>query len=603
MSHALMLLLFLFPPLYAQVEETLEPIRISADKNISEFSFSKPETVSAEELEAEPTGLVAPKLSQLPGIISSQSGGPGSRISFFIRGTEARHVSFTIDGLKVNDPSNVDRQFDTAFLSSPFLSQLRVHKGPQAVLYGSDALGGLVEMTTRKGVEAPETRFDLTAGSFGTLSSSLATDWQTSEAKAHAGTLTLYTFRTDGISRLNEKRFSAKEPDGSESTQLASSSTHKLGEKVQTDLLFSFLRGRNELDGNADDNSFDKSVNDQYLVQQKTNLRLNEASAVSLRTGLSRHQRVIDNEFLGVNSEFSYQGNLIQNEALYKHQTAHIDTIGGVSTEHEELKGSGVDRSFDLHSVFLQSALKLSAFRFYAGGRAERHVRYGSFTTGSTGAAYLTGDHRFFAQYSQGFKAPSLYQLYGPSFPGFPVGNDGLTPELNHSWEGGWTLEQKKLKTSVTLFQNRLSNLITYTTPRGYFNQARFIAEGVELSGRYRKQAFLLSSGFTHQRFRKEESSVIGRPLNSLQAGAAFFPDESSEVSINGRWFSSRKGVNNLETINLNGYEVVDLGVRYLFTEMDLGLQVLNIFNREYEELFGYSVMPRSLFVNTGYRF
>ena len=597
--------LFLFlslAPLFAQEEESLEPIQVSADKIVSDFSFSKPETISKEELEAGPSGLVAPKLAQLPGIISSQSGGPGSRISFFIRGTEARHVSFTIDGLKVNDPSNVDRQFDTAFLSSPFLRQLQVHKGPQAVLYGSDALGGLVEMTTRKGEDAPETRFDLTAGSFGTVSSSLSTDWQ-SEWKKHSGTLTLYTFRTDGISRLNEKRFDAKERDSSSSTQLASSSTHVLGTKVKTDLLFSFLRGRNELDGNADDNSNDESVNDQYLAQQKTNLRLSEASALSLRNGLSRHQRVIDNEFLGVNSRFAYQGNLIQNEALYKYETPNFDAIGGISSEHEELQGSGVDRSFDLHSVFLQSAVKLSSLKFYGGGRAERHVRYGSFYTGSTGAAYLLREHTIFAQYSQGFKAPSLYQLYGPSFPGFPVGNGKLTPELNHSWEGGWSFDQRKMGARATLFQNRLSNLITYTAPRGYFNQPRFIAEGVELSGRYRERAYLLSSSFTHQRFRKEESTVIGRPLNSLQIGAALFPSDSSEVSIKGRWFSSRIGTNNLETIKLNGHEVIDLGFRYLFTSVDVGVQVLNIFNREYEELFGYSVMPRSVFFNSGYRF
>ena len=603
MSQALVLLLLLLSPLYAQDEETLEPIKVSADKVVSDFSFSKPETVSKEELEAEPTGLIAPKLAELPGIISSQSGGPGSRISFFIRGTEARHVSFTIDGLKVNDPSNVDRQFDTAFLPSPFLSQLQVHKGPQAVLYGSDALGGLVEMTTRKGEDAPETRFDFTAGSFGTVSSSLATDWRTGEEKKHSGSLTLYTFRTDGISRLNERRFDAKERDGSSSTQLASSSTHELGEKVRTDLLFSVLRGRNELDGNADDNSNDKSLNDQYLVQQKTNLRLSEASALSLRTGLNRHQRVIDNEFLGVNSVLSYQGNLIQQEALYKYETKTFNAIGGISSEHEELSGDGVDRSFDLHSVFLQSAFKLSAVRFYGGGRAERHVRYGSFYTGSTGAAYLLGNHRVFAQYSQGFKAPSLYQLYGPSFPGFPVGNDRLTPELNHSWEGGWSFDQKKLSGRVTLFQNRLSNLITYTAPLGYFNQRRFIAEGIELSGKYRERAYQFTSSFTHQRFRKEESPVIGRPLNALQVGVTVFPSESAEVSVKGRWFSSRQGINNLEPIKLNGHEVVDLGFRYLFTSVDVGVQILNIFDRKYEELFGYSVMPRSVFFNTGYRF
>lgn len=87
-------------------------------------------------------------------------------------------------------------------------------------------------------------------------------------------------------------------------------------------------------------------------------------------------------------------------------------------------------------------------------------------------------------------------------------------------------------------------------------------------------------------------------------AGIATFPTENSEASLKGRWYSSRKDINEAgETIKLNGYDVFDLGFRYLFTDLDLGLQILNILNREYEELYGYSIMPRSLFLHTGLRF
>jgi vitamin B12 transporter len=234
-----------------------------------------------------------------------------------------------------------------------------------------------------------------------------------------------------------------------------------------------------------------------------------------------------------------------------------------------------------------------------AGVRAEEHIRYGSFYTGSGGVAYHLGRHILALQYSQGFKAPSLYQLFIPTF-----GNSKLVPEVNHSWEGSWNLTKENFETGITLFQNRLSNLITFTMAQGYVNQSRFIAEGVEVSGKIKQPSFHLISSFTHQEFRKEESVILRRPYNSLLAGVAVFPTESSEASLKGRFYSSRKDFDEAgNTKKLSGYEVFDLGFRYMFPDIDLGLQILNIFNRPYEELYGYSVMPRSVFVHTGFNF
>lgn len=601
MSYVLLLLSLCLSTAFAQEEETLDTIQVVAGKKISDFNFSKPAIIDSTQLEKQPINLIAPALTDVPGVIANQNGGPGGRISFFIRGTESRHVAFTLDGLKLNDPSNVDRQFDAAFFSSPFLKQVEVHKGPQAVLFGSDALGGLVELTTKKGENPGETRLDINAGSFGTVDTALGHDWKLGNSK---GTVTAYQFRTDGLSRLNKKRFKATERDGSTITQLSSSSTHDWHEKFTTDLLLSYLRGKNELDGNSEDNTTDKSKNAQYLLQQKTNFKINKTSAVSLRNGVNHHNRVITSkDYLGVVGTDSFNGDIIQNEALYKYQDQNFNLLGGLATEHEALNISGVDRSFDLHSVFLQSALKVSKLRFQAGTRAERHVRYGNFLTGSGGVALDLGANIFSVQYSQGFKAPSLYQLYAPPAFGSNVGNSELVPEVNHSWEAAWNYKDSVFESGVTLFQNRLSNLITYGFD-GYINQGRFVTEGVELSGKFKQQGYHLLSSFTHQDFHQVETVVLRRPLNSFMGGIVVFPSDSSELSLKGKWYSSRKDKDeNFATKKLSGYEVFDLGYRYMFTNADVGVQLLNILNREYEELYGYNVMPLSIFFHTGFRF
>lgn len=585
--------LLLLIPLTVLADTELEAIEVEAEKDIDRFTFSPSFVIPAFELENTPVGIVSPALEKVPGLIVSQNGGPGGRVSFFMRGTESRHISFTLDGLKINDTSNTDRQFDAAFMTSPFVKDITVHKGPQAVLYGSDALAGMIEMKSRKGENAPETRLSVNAGSFATIDTSLSKDWKT---KNNNGTLTASRFHTDGFSRLNEKRYNADERDATDITQVTSSSEHRWAPKVQTDLLASYLHGKAEQDGFASDNNNDLSRNDQYILQQKTNLEINESQAISLRNGFNRHQR--HNESLTSNSEF-FDGNLLQNEVIHRLEAGNVGILSGVATEHEAAKAIDMDKSFDLHSLFMQGAFKQDKFKFHAGARADNHSKYGMFYTGSAGVAY----GGLSLQYSQGYKAPSLYQLYGPDSFGAPVGNSDLVPETNHSLEATWKTISDVHETGITLFQNRLANQFTYSFTQGYLNQQRYIAEGIELFGKIGIPQAILNASFTHQQFKEEEAAILRRPYNSALLGFSYFPQETVETNITARWFSSRKDFGTTGITKLNGYEVVDLSVRKTWEKDDIALSLKNIFDREYEDLYGFSVMPRSLFAHYGHKF
>lgn len=571
----------------------LKMIEVTAEKDVHRFTFNSSHHVSTLDLENNFLGLVSTSLEKIPGLIASQNGGPGGRVSFFIRGTESRHISFTLDGLKINDTSNVDRQFDAAFMSSPFLKEMIIHKGPQAVLYGSDALGGMVEMKTRKGENAPETRLSINGGSFGTLDSSLASDWKNND---HNGSLTASRFHSDGISRLNKKRYNAKERDATDTTQLTSSSEHRWTSKLQTDLLASYLHGNAEQDGFANDNSFDFSQNDQYILQQKSNFEINENHAISLRNGLNRHQR--KNESLNSRSEF-FNGNLFQNEAIYRMELGNLGLLAGQSLEKESAQAKKMDKDFYLHGLFIQSSYKFDKFKLHSGARVDGHSKYGIFYTGSAGMSY----GELSVQYSQGYKAPSLYQLYGPSSFGAPVGNPELVPETNHSLEASWKKITELFESSISLFQNRLTNQFTYSFTQGYLNQQRFITEGIELFGKVKSSQTHFNFSFTHQDFKDEEAPVLRRPYNSANVGLSYFPEESVELNVTQRWFSSRKDFGKTDITKLNGYEVTDLSVRKTWERDDIALQLKNLFDREYEDLFGFNVMPRSLYAHYGHRF
>lgn len=597
MSKLLLFSFLLFPAFAASAEDIfdLSKIEVSARKDISLFNFSSEVEFIQDELEGKNPPLVSSALENVPGVVANQNGGPGSRVSYFIRGTESRHVAFTLDGLKINDPSNTDRQFDAAFMSSTFLKSMSVHKGPQAVLFGSDALGGLIEMTTRKGEHAPQSWLQFSVGSFGTYGATLAQDWRT-EGK-HRGTLTLGQFHSDGISRLNKKRSGATERDATDTLQVTSSSNHQWTNQFDTDFLVMYLRGKNELDGTTSDNSFDNSLNDQYVFQQKTNLKIDKMSAISLRNGLSRHLRRV--ETLAVGNQ-DYKGDLIQNEFVYRVDKRKLNFLVGVATESEQFDALGVENASELHSIFAQSAFRFAGIKVQAGMRGENHIRYGQFNTGSAGLAYDYERSEYFLQYSQGFKAPSLYQLYGPA----NIGNDELVPEINHSWESGWRWKDKKNQFSIVVFQSRLSNLITFVESEGYLNQSKFIAEGIEVSETLILKYFRMKAAYTHQNFKEEESPVLRRPLNSVQGQIVYFVSDNWETFLRGTWNSSRKDLDeNLHVVKLDGYEVFDLGVRYAQTRFDCGVELKNIFDRNYEDLYSYSVMPRSLFAHVGMKF
>lgn len=592
MSFVLLLLTILVVPVFAQ--EILPAIQVEAKKEISDFSFFSSKNISTIELETDASSMISTHLEHIPGVVSNQNGGPGSRVSYFFRGTESRHVGFTLDGLKINDTSNNDRQFDSAFFTSPFLKEMDVHLGPQPVLFGSDAMGGIVELKTRKGESAPETRLTFNAGSFGTVNSSLGQDWLQG---GNQGSLTFTKFRTDGISRLNKKRFNATERDSADITQISSSSQHQWKSKFQTDLLVSFLRGKNELDGFTDDNSHDKSENDQYILQQKTNVELTAISAISYRTGLNRHQRRFNTLSEGTQS---YQGNLIQNEVIHRQDLGKLGLISGLSTDHEDTKIGRVNRNFDLHSLFIQSSLKLEAIKFQVGLRADHHTKYGEFYSSTAGALMHLGFNEFSVQYSQGYKAPSLYQLYGFPLSGSPVGNANLVPEKNRSGEASWKVKTEWIDGGVTLFQNRLSNLITYSN-QGFLNQGAFITEGSEASILVKGSKVQIEPSFTNQFFRNAKTAVLRRPYNTSGLKVNFLPTEKFVLSTRLNWQDSRKDIDeNGKVVKLNSYETVDLTVQYVNEKNDFGIQLTNVMNREYENLYGYNVMPRSIFFHMG---
>jgi len=594
MSRIALLCLFVPLKVFSQENVTLEKVRVISDKEISNYNFSHPHVIEEKELSSDGATLITEKLKNIEGVYQSQNGGPGSQTSFFVRGMESRHLLITLDGIKINDSTAPGREAQGAYLPSVALRTLSFYKSPQSVLFGSDSIGGLLALETRKGNQTPETKIQIHGGSYGTIAGTLTQDWQ---AKNHQGTLSLHRFHTDGISRANSRRYGADEKDSTDITQFATSSKHQWSNSFNTDFLFTYIKNESELDEFGGDSKEAEDRNDQYITGHRTSYSINKNQFITLRNSLNRLQRNVKTTF----GDDSYDGNTYQNELNLTSKFDFAQFVIGAANEKQSYnEESLIKEAFELNGLFAQTAFDFNIVKLQFGGRIEKHSEYGSFKTFASGVeGRINSEQRIFTQYSHGYKAPSLYQLYDPTY-----GNENLKPEMSHAWELGWELKKQSMNLGVTLFQNRLKNVFgSDSNTWRYIQEEGFISEGVELLAQFNIQDFQWRNSWTHQEFRKNATDVLKRPKDMASSSLVYFLDDVSEVALKWRWSSKRKDYGAVGIEELGEFQVFDLGYKTEIKKFEVALTVQNLLGREYEEAYGYSVMPLSVFSTVGYKF
>src|SRR5213082_3310573 len=151
--------------------------------------------VTAEEIAAQQQRTFADVLRNIPGLSVVQQGGPGSVTSVFMRGTSSNHTKVLVDGIDVGDPSNADAAFDFAQLLTADIERVEVLRGPQSGLYGSDAIGGVINVITQSGLGPMKAAASVEGGSFNSFNQTIglsgsqnAFHYAANVAHLHSGT-------------------------------------------------------------------------------------------------------------------------------------------------------------------------------------------------------------------------------------------------------------------------------------------------------------------------------------------------------------------------------------------------------------------------------
>lgn len=596
---------------------------VSATKsNINKRETGASVTIITEkEIEQRGKANVIDLLKDVPGLTIVREADFGGKANVFIRGAKSGNTLILIDGVESNDPSAIDRSFDFANLTADNVERIEVLRGPQSLLYGSDATGGVINIITKRGKGKPTFTVKAEAGSFSTFRESVSVNGGSDDA--------YYSFavaRTDskGFSQADRAPGAATDPekDGYYNTTLSS----RLGMRVLNDAWLDFALRYTDAKADLDDGGYTDDPN--YRAYTK-NLSARASFDQPLTEWWSHNLSVMyldtlrrykDRASGGVAEDINswYQGNQKKAEWRNTFTMGSLNKIiAGAEYRIDEVSlydnsdyGFGYSTSemnakrLDSRGAYLVDHLRLFERWFTTGGvRVDDHQEFGSHFTWQANSSFVmpyTGT-RLKALYGTGFKAPSISQLYDPSY-----GNEDLDPETSTSWEAG--IEQPvsgdMLVLEVTYFDSKYEDMFG-SSGMQTVNIGRVTVKGVEsaLTVKPLKTLSLVASFTVLDTENKETGKELPR-RPKYQAGAnlnwAFLPGGNLNLSYTygGKrddvWFDA---MFTQYDVTLDDYHRLDLYASYWITKnIQVFGRVENLTDADYQNVAGYRTAGRSFY-------
>jgi len=575
--------------------------------------------ITRREIEQKKAPTVLELLRTVPGLDVVRSGPAGGQSSVFLRGAKSEHTLVLVDGVEMNDPITPGRSFDWAHLTTDNVERIEVLRGPQSTLYGSDAIGGVINIITRKGKGKPRVTITAEAGSRHTFRESLSVLGSTPVFRYAISTS---RFQTDGISAA-ERRDGNREKDGYRNTTCSARLGFTPAENFDVDLIFRRMRGKADLDNfggpGGDDPNYTSDTR-QHFVRAQGRLRLLGGDWVQkFGLSLSDHHRTTRNNPDAAHpldlERSAYDGQIVRFDWQHDFRLHDTNTLTvGFETERESGKSryhsdgawGPYDSAFPrktarTDSIYVQDAIALFD-RFFAtvGLRYDHHEQFGSQLTWRVAPTLVfpeTGT-RIKGSVGTGFKAPTLFQLYDPLY-----GNPALRPEKSRGCDFG--VEQDLFGGMVTLdatcFRNKFDDLIDFVFAGwsgSYQNVSKAESKGVELGATVRPTDNLTLRAtytYTHTEDKATGLQLLRRPKHKAGLEVNWRVLKTTNVHLSAAYIGPRKDLffdNTTFTssrVTLGSYVLVNLAVSHDVTKnIQVYGRIENLLDQHYQEVKGY---------------
>lgn len=631
-------------PAGAQAPDTAElsAVVISATKTpVSRASLTQSVTVlSGEALRARGITRIVDALRAVPGASLVQNGSPGSVTSLFLRGGESRYTKVLIDGVAVNAPGGF---FDFSHLTTDNIERIEVVRGPASVVYGADAVSGIVRIFTRQGRGRLTVNADGRAGSYGTREGGLEVSASSPRARYSVGG---GAHRTDGIHPFNNQYYNGTLSGSVGVTPAAGTDAVVTARYTTAEFHYPTDYTGAAVDSNA------------YRVQHRFTVGVDAtaqlADAVKGRVLLGTNEvsdltediavpfgstSEIHSAFLSRNKRRTAEAGLV-----FRLPSSTTLNVGGEylseserSTNSEGPVGGPTSPistfSADRHNKAVYSELIGSAegATYTLAARRDDNSDYDPFTTYRAGTSVpLSATSRFRASLSTAFNAPAFNQLR-PTL--FTKGSPGLNPERSRSWEAAveQTLANGAVRASAGYFRQRFTDLIQYVAGEpptflgSYANLTEAESNGYEAELNLTPTSpWSAVASYTYARPRatridssysgdlREGQALLRRPNHSGNAAVTWAKNGSGAFSLMASYVGKRPDLDFVQfpspTVTLPAYTKLDIA-----TSMDvvrdsagkgaisLTLRVENALDRKYEEVLRFRAPRRTLLFGARY--
>ncbi len=588
------------PSFSQEVEEDI--IIVTANRRPQPLSQigSSVSVISGDDMERNQQSFILDALETVPGLDISQNGSFGGTATVSIRGTGSNNTVLLVDGIQLNDATSPGGAFDFSILDTYNIERVEILRGPQSVLYGSDATGGVINVITKTGGDGLGGKIFVEGGSFNT---------QRGGATIHGGddrfgfNLSASGINTDGISAADENDGNT-EKDGLRSYTVSGKLTGKLSESFNIVAISTYTDSLGHYDNSfptlSDGSGVHTTDTDQYFGAIRGNLNLLDGRFMNtLSAEYSEVNRTLISDF----DPYLAQGRRTNFDYLGVFDLDDDWTLTG-GLQHEKVKSLGAtDTSFDISSVFGEIGFTgLDGLTLTGGGRYDDHETFGGATTFRVTGSYEFKDTgtRLIANVGEGFKAPSISQLTFSCLTCDGIDED-LKPERSIGYEFGvrQSLMEDRIAVGVTYFYIKVDDKITYISfSDGYTNLESTESKGVEITLDADVTDNLRASGsytYTDAKDRMTNDQLIREPKNTFSASITWTPVDRLSATVN--------VVHNGRELDIDGISFnpswtrVDIHASYeLMEDLSVYGRVDNLFNKEYQHIPGYGTPDRSYF-------
>ncbi|MEW6170300.1 MAG: TonB-dependent receptor [Candidatus Omnitrophota bacterium] len=570
-------------------------------------------------IEGQNLETVKDMLKETPGLHLVEAGKFGGLTSAFMRGSDSGQVKVMIDGVRVYDPISTNSAFDFAFLSLDNIERIEIVRGPQTTLYGSDAIGGAINVITKKGKGKPTISLLGEGGSYYTSREALESQGKINKFSYSLG---LSNFKTRGLSKLRD----TSEKDAMRTWSLSSRLDYELTDDIAFGYIGRYTDARYEYDssiGAKDDSDlFNKTAQSSQSIYFQQKILENwqhkiQASAISnyRQDANDKDSRFPDDYlsdwYLGKNYQIDWINTFKPNSIL--------TTIAGFNWQKEigdyyyysEYLGGSTEADFPkvfsrTRAWYIENLLDFDKLNISGTYRLDKHSQFKYHDTYKINFNYkLFNQTKIKGGFATGYKAPTLYQLNAISDPWFGGGNPNLKPEESETYEAGFAQSflGEKIKLETTYFRSHLKNLIdakyhpdTWLTDQ-YSNIGKARNFGFEniISVKPIKEIEIICSyDWLDTENKDTHDELLRRPKNRVNLNANFRPSEKFSINLNTRYVGhAQDSANRL----LKSYVKLDLSSNYnLNKNLEIFSHIDNLLDTSYEEIKDYTTPGFSMF-------